>query len=113
MKRILMIKAVAGLVTLAAAGTAISSVCEKAPEKISVAAAPEIVIGMQSNDGSFYVIRLETADAVIPCPDAASMRLDILQQMPDLKTLILLGLGGLLYSRRKQEQIRPAHLPVI
>ena len=101
MKRTLMLIVVAGLVVLAAEGTGLSSGSKAAPDNIPATVAPEIVIGMQSDDGSFFVVRLEITDAVRPSPVAAWAQLGIIQQLPDATTLVLLGLGGLFYRRRK------------
>ena len=63
---------------------------------------PDIAIGIQSDDGSVRIVYLEITDAGRAGPAAASAGADIIQQFPDMTTLALLGLGGLLYRRRKQ-----------
>jgi hypothetical protein len=100
MKRILMLTAIAGLLVLAAEGTGFSSAGKVAPDGISATAAPDIVIGMQADDGSFYVVQLELADKAVPA--GAVLRSGIFQQLPDATTLVLLGVGGLFYRRKKE-----------
>jgi hypothetical protein len=45
---------------------------------------------------------MEETDVGRPGPVTASAGADIIQQLPDATTLALLGLGGLLYRRRKE-----------
>ncbi len=111
MKRILMLVAVAGLVILAADGSAVSSAGGTASDNVS--AAPDIMIGVQSDDGSFYVVRLEVVNADNSGPVTASSHVNVLHQLPDTTTLILLGLGGLLYRRRKNEKTQLGYLRII
>jgi len=47
------------------------------------------------------MVYLKITDVGRPEPVAASAGADIIQQLPDATTLALLGLGGLLYRRRK------------
>ena len=113
MKKILMLIIASGLVILVAEGTVFSSPGKAAPDNVPVVVAPDIVVGMQAGDGSVCVVYLEITGLDRPNPAAASAQADILHQLPDSTTLLLLGFGGLLYSRRKEEKIRPAYLPVI
>ena len=100
MKRILILTAIAGLIVLATEGTGFSSADKTSPDSVSATAAPDIVIGMQADDGSIYVVQLELADKAVPA--RAFLHSDIFQQLPDATTLVLLGVGGLFYRHRKE-----------
>ncbi len=100
MKKLLILTAIVGLVALVAEGSGFLSADNAAPDKVSRATAPEVVIGMQTDDGSFYVVHLELADKAVPA--AASLNWSIIKQLPDTTTLILLGIGGLFYRRKKE-----------
>ena len=95
-----MLTAIAALLVLAAEGTGFSSAGKAAPDSVSAAAGPDIVIGMQADDGSFYVVQLELADKALPA--RAFLRSGIFQQLPDATTLVLLGVGGLFYRHKKE-----------
>ncbi len=93
---------VLGLTVLAANGTGLSFNNSSAAYNVSAMTSPDIAIGMQPDDGSVCIVYLETADLGSPGPAAASAEANIIQQLPDATTLVLLGFGGLLYRRRKQ-----------
>jgi hypothetical protein len=105
MKKLLMLIIVAGLVVFAAEGTGLASGGKVAPANIPPTITPDVVIGMQADDGLICVVYLEITDSDRPSPAAAFARADILQQLPDSTTLVLLGLGGLLYRRRKEVKV--------
>ena len=71
-------------------------------DNVSAITSPDIVLGIQSDDGSVCIVHLEVTDAGRPGPAVASAGANIIQQLPDATTLVLLGFGGLLYRRRKQ-----------
>jgi hypothetical protein len=102
MKKILMPIVVLGLVTLAADRTGLSSNNAATADNIPVVTSPDVVLGIQSDDGSVCVVYLKITDAGRPEPVAASAQLGIIHQLPDMTTLVLLGFGGLLYRRRKE-----------
>jgi hypothetical protein len=101
MKKILMLIVVLGLVTLAAGWTGLSS-NNVAADNIPQATSSDIMLGIQSDDGSICIVCLEVTDVGRPSPTAAWAQADIIHQLPDATTLALLGLGGLLYHRRKE-----------
>jgi hypothetical protein len=102
MKRTLMLIMVLGLAVLPADRTGFSFDNSAAAGNISTGTSPDVVLGIQSDDGSICVVYLEITDAVRPEPVAASAQLGIIHQLPDMTTLVLLGFGGLLYRRRKE-----------
>jgi hypothetical protein len=102
MKKAMMLIMVLGLPVLAANETAFSFNNSFAADNVPVTTSPDIAIGIQSDDGSVCIVYLEIADAGRPGPAAASAGVDIIRQLPDMTTLALLGLGGLLYRRRKE-----------
>lgn len=93
---------VLGLTALAAKGTVLSFNNSSVADNVPVMTSPDIAIDMQSDDGSACIVYLEITDAGRPEPAAASVGSDIIHQFPDMTTLALLGLGGLLYRHRKQ-----------
>ena len=102
MKKLMMFVMVLGLTVLAANGTGFSFNNGSDSGNVSVMTSPDVAIGIQSSDGSVCIVYLEIADAVRPGPVAASAGGYLVQQLPDVTTLVLLGFGGLLYRRRKQ-----------
>jgi hypothetical protein len=102
MKKLMMYIMVLGLTVLAANGTGLSFNNSSAACNVSAMTSPDIAIGIQSGDGSVCIVYLETADAGRAGPVAASAGADIIRQLPDMTTLVLLGFGGLLYRRRKE-----------
>jgi hypothetical protein len=101
MKKLMML-IVLGLTVLAANRTGLSFSNSSAADNVPVMKSPDIAIGIQSEDGSVCIVYLEITDACRPGPAAASAGADIIQQLPDMTTLALLGLGGMLYRRRKE-----------
>jgi hypothetical protein len=102
MKKLVMLIMVLGLTVHAANGAGSSFNNSSAAGNVPVTTSPNIAIGIQSEDGSVCVVYLEIANAGRPGPAVAYAGADIIQQLPDMTTLALLGLGGLLYRRRKQ-----------
>jgi hypothetical protein len=102
MKKVMMFIMVLGLTVLAANGTGLSFNNSFASDNVPVMTSPDIVLGIQSEDGSVCIVYLEITDAGRTGPAAASAGADIIRQLPDITTLALLGLGGLLYRHRKQ-----------
>jgi hypothetical protein len=102
MKKLMIFIMVFGLTVFAANETGLSFNNSSAAGNVSVMTSPDIAIGIQSGDGSVCIVYLEITDAGRPGPAAASAGADIIQQLPDTTTLALLGLGGLLYRRRKE-----------
>jgi hypothetical protein len=100
MKKLMMLITVLGLTVLAVSGTGLSFNNSSASGNVSAKTSPDIVLGIQSDDGSVCVVHLEVTDAGRPA--AASAGASVIQQLPDATTLVLLGFGGLLYRRRKQ-----------
>ena len=92
---------VLGLVTLATDWTGLSSNNIAAADNIPQATSSAIVLGIQSDDGSVCILCLEMADMSRPSPAAVWAQADIIHQLPDVPTLVLLGFGGLFYRRRK------------
>jgi hypothetical protein len=99
MNKILMLIMVIGLTVLAANGTGLSFNNSSAADNMT---SQDVVLGVQSDDSSVCIVYLEITDVGRPGPAAASAGADIIQQLPDVTTLALLGLGGLLYRRRKE-----------
>ncbi len=93
---------VLGLPVLAVNWTGFSFNNSSAANNVSVTASPDIAIGIQSDDGSVCIVYLKITDADRPGPATASAGADIIRQLPDATTLVLLGFGGLLYRRRKE-----------
>jgi hypothetical protein len=102
MKKLMMLILVLGLVTLAANRTGFSFDNSATADNIPAVTSPDVVIGIQSDDGSVCVVYLKITDSGRQCPAATSAQADIIHQFPDATTLALLGLGGLLYRRRKE-----------
>jgi hypothetical protein len=102
MKKSMIFIMVLGLTVLAVNGTGLSFNNSSAADNVPAMTSPDIVIGIQSDDGSVCIVYLEITDAGRPGPAAASAGADIIHQLPDMTTLALLGLGGLLYHRRKE-----------
>jgi hypothetical protein len=101
MKKLMMLIMVIGLAVLAANGTGFSFDNSAAADNITMAASPDVVSGGQSDDSSVCIVYLEITDVGRPESAAAPAQADIIHQLPDAMTLALLGLGGLLYRRRK------------
>jgi hypothetical protein len=103
MEKLMMLMMVLGLTVLAANGTGLSYNNSSAADNVPVITSQDVVLGVQSDDGSVCMLYLvEITDVGRPEPVAASAGADIIQQLPDMTTLALLGLGGLLYRRRKE-----------
>jgi hypothetical protein len=102
MNKAMMLVMVLGLTVLAANGTGFSFDNSSACGNVSTIKSPDIAIGIQSADGSVSIVYLEIADIGTTGPAAASAGVNIIQQLPDATTLVLLGFGGLLYRRRRQ-----------
>jgi len=102
MKKLMMLIMVLGLTVLAANGTGLSFNNSSASDNVPVITSQDVVLGVQSDNGSVCMVYLEITDVGRPGPVAASAGADIIQQLPDMTTLALLGLGGLLYRRRKE-----------
>jgi|GEM_PF-1350261 len=102
MKKLMMLIMVLGLTVLAVNRTGLSFNNSSAADNVPVITSQDVVLGIQSDDGSVCMVYLEITDAGRPGPAAASAGADIIQQLPDMTTLALLGLGGLLYHRRKK-----------
>lgn len=102
MKKLMMLILVLGLAIFAADRTGFSFDNSAAAGNITMAASPDVVLGVQSDDGSVCMVYLEITDVGRPEPVAASAGADIIHQLPDMTTLALLGLGGMLYRRRKE-----------
>ena len=103
MKNTMMLIMVLGLVTLANswAGTSSDNLASFADNSVTMTC-PDVVIGIQSDDGSVCVVYLEITDVGRPAPVSASALANITTQLPDIATIMLLGLGGLLYRGRKE-----------
>jgi hypothetical protein len=71
-------------------------------EDTTMAVSPEITIVLPSDCTSVCVVYLETADVGRPGPVSSCALANITTQLPDTATIMLLGLGGLLYRRRKE-----------
>mgnify|MGYP001611090000 CR=1 FL=1 len=97
MKKVLLLTMVLGLAALPADLMGLSSGNIAAADNI-----PHAVSLVLSVDGSVCIVYIEITDMDRSCPVAASVRADIIQQLPDVTTLVLLGFGGLLYRRRKE-----------
>ncbi len=93
---------VLGLTVLAANEAGLSFNNSSAADNVPVMTSPDIAVSIQSDDGSVCIVYLEISDAGRPGPATASAGADIIHQLPDMTTLALLGLGGLLYRRRKE-----------
>jgi len=102
MKKLMMLIMVLGLAVLPAERTGFSFDNSAAADNTPAVTSPDVVLGIQSDDGSVCVVYLKITDAVRPEPVAASAQLGIIHQLPDMTTLVLLGFGGLLYHRRKE-----------
>jgi hypothetical protein len=102
MKKLMMLIMVLGLTILAVNGTGFSFDNSAAADNVPIMMSPDIVLGIQSDDVSVCIVYLEITDVARPGPAAASAQADIIHQLPDAATLVLLGLGGLLYRRRKE-----------
>ena len=102
MKKLMMLIMVLGLTVLAANGTGLSFNNSSAADNVPVMTFPDVVTGLKSDDGSVCIVYLEIIDMGRPIPAAATAQADLIQQLPDITTLALLGLGGLLYHRRKE-----------
>ena len=102
MKKLMMLIMVLGLTVLAANGTGLSFNNSSAADSVPVMTSQDVVPGVQSDDGSVCIVYIEITDMGLPVPAAVSAGADIIQQLPDMTTLVLLGFGGLLYRRRKE-----------
>lgn len=71
-------------------------------EHTYVALSPDISIAVPSDSASVYVVYVEMTDISRPAPLSTCAAANIATQLPDTSTIILLGLGGLLYRRRKE-----------
>ena len=101
MKKLMMLIMVIGLAVFAADGTGFSSNNNTA-DNIAVVTPSDIAPCTQSDEGPVGIVYLEITDVGRPRPDAASAQADVIHQLPDATTLVFLGLGGLLYRRRKE-----------
>jgi hypothetical protein len=102
MKKLMMLIMVLGLTVLAANGTGLPYNTSSAADSVPVITSQDVVPGVQSDDGSVCIVYVEITNTGRPEPAAASAGANIIQQLPDMTTLALLGLGGLLYRRRKE-----------
>jgi Cu/Ag efflux protein CusF len=102
MKKLMMFIMVLGLTVLAADRTGFSFDNSAAADNITIATSSDVVLGVQSDDGSVCTVYLEITDVGRPGLTGAFAQADIIHQLPDATTLVLLGLGGLLYRRRKE-----------
>ncbi|MGD1041967.1 MAG: hypothetical protein ABR913_02755 [Sedimentisphaerales bacterium] len=102
MKKLMMFIIVIGLAVFGTNGTGFSFDNSAAADNISMANSSDVVLGIQSNDGSVCIVYLEITDVGRPGLTGAFARADIIHQLPDATTLALLGLGGLFYRRRKE-----------
>ena len=102
MKKLMMLIMVLGLSVFGANGTGLSFNNSSAADNVPVIASQDIVLGIQSVDGSVCTVYLEIADVGRPRLTGASVQADIIHQLPDATTLVLLGVGGLFYRRRKE-----------
>ena len=102
MKNILMLIIVPGLVLLSPVNTK-TALCDSFPcEYAPTAVSPDISIVVPSDCTSVCVVYVEITDVGRPGPVSASAMANITTQLPDISTIMLLGLGGLLYQRRKK-----------
>ena len=102
MKKLMMLIMVIGSAVFGANGTGFSFDNSNTADNVPVIAFPDVVTGLQSDDGSVCIVYLEIIDMGRPIPTVTPAQADIIQQLPDITTLALLGLGGLLYHRRKE-----------
>jgi len=93
---------VLGLAALPANREGFSFDNRDAADNITMVTSQNVVPAIQSDDGAVCIVYLEITDAGRPGPAVAYTGTDIIQQLPDMTTLVLLGLGGLLYRRRKE-----------
>jgi hypothetical protein len=102
MNKIRMLIMVLGLALLSPANME-SALCDSfASEDASTAVSPDISIVVPSDCISVCVVYVEITDLGRPGPVSASALANITTQFPDISTIMLLGLGGLLYRRRKE-----------
>ena len=95
---------VLGLTVFGANGMVFSFDKSAAADNVPVMTPLDAVPGVQSDDGLVCIVYLEITDVSQSGPAAVSAaQADIIHQLPDTTTLVLLGLGGLLYRRRKEQ----------
>jgi hypothetical protein len=101
MKKLMMLIMVLGLTVLAANETGLSFNNSSAADNVSVMTSPDITIGIQPDDSSVCIVYIGITDSGRASAAAAWAQADIIHQLPDVTTLVLLGFGGLFYRRRK------------
>jgi hypothetical protein len=102
MNKILMIIMVLGLAFLSPANTQSALSDSFISEDTPMAVSSDVSIVVPSDCTLVCFVYLETADIGRPVPISVSTMANITTQLPDTATIILLGLGGLLYRRRKE-----------
>jgi hypothetical protein len=102
MNKILMLMMVLGSALLSPADVE-SALCGSfTGENTPMAVSPDISIAVPPDCTSVCIVYLEITDVGRPGPVSASALANIATQLPDTATIMLLGLGGLLYRRRKE-----------
>jgi hypothetical protein len=104
MKKIAMLIMVLGLVLLWPVHMK-SALCDSfACEDTTTTLLYDISIVVPSDCTPVCVVYLEIADVGRPGPVSSCALANITTQLPDTATIMLLGLGGLLYRRRKDRK---------
>jgi hypothetical protein len=102
MNKIMTLIIVAGLVLLSLVH-AKTAICDSLlRENTQMAVSPDVSIAVPSDCTSVCVVYVETNDLARPEPVSASALANITTQLPDIPTIMMLGLGGLIYRRRKE-----------
>jgi hypothetical protein len=100
MNKIWMFIIVSGLVLLSPAHMQ-AALCDSFTcEGTFVALSPDISIAVPSDCTSVCVVYVEITDLSRPAPVSTCALGNITTQLPDTSTIMLLGLGGLVYRRR-------------
>jgi hypothetical protein len=102
MNKILMLIMVLGLALLSPANTQFSLSDSFVNENTATTVSPDFSIVVPSDSTLVCIVYFEIADIGRPSPAAIWAQADIIHQLPDVPTLVLLGFVGLFYRRRKE-----------
>ncbi len=102
MKKVMMLRMILGFILLVYIGSALSFAKSPVNDTILVIRSSDTVLEIQSDDNVICVVFMDVSYADSRLSPLAAAQANIIHQMPDAATLILLGFGGLLYRRKRK-----------